>query len=191
MLRTALLAVLVAAPAANATEPVKELLPPAFKKLTQGLWEGTIELELDTPALDRTKMDLSKLPPDARARVEATLKKQEDERAARGNAPRIIKKTKKFCVNDAWLARQDAVSEEGPPGACTSSLVAHTDSRSEVKTECKTPEGQATTLTTIETKSPTEYAGTRNSTGRFGERDSKSMSTFAAHWVAASCGAVK
>ena len=168
-------------------------LPADARKLKLGLWEVTRRSETVSPQIDAGSMDMRGLDAAARARVEAVLKKQAAERAARGGAPEVTTRTKQECLTqEAIDKRQKSFSPEGKGDMnCPPVVKTATASRLVVNGNCAI-EGQAFTFEMeFEVKSPEETLMKMTSNGSYGGHPVRSANTVTSRWLGAACGNAK
>lgn len=178
--------------------------PSDYKTLKPGLWETTLRSENTAAPIDMSAM-MGTLDPASRARVEAVLKRQAAERAARGGAPEVTTKTKKECVTQAVLDKRKLSLNSDRGGSnsmegCTKLLKSRTSSRVVVTGECTVTAdradkadkaGKFTTELTFEIKSPEETFMAAISSGNLGGQPSKTSSSASSRWLGADCGNAK
>jgi hypothetical protein len=182
------LLLLTAAVAVSAFAAEPDLTPPAeWKKLQRGLWEQTLEDERTPPPPMDPEVVTRGLDPEAKKRVLATLEKQK----ARGPGPTTTKHTKKFCVNDEWMAKRGLGNMSEGLDECKAQVISRSASKASYKVECPMPEGHSVIELNLEVKSATEVAMTASSQGTIQGHELKSHSTYTAHFVTVDCAGTK
>jgi hypothetical protein len=184
---------LLSASAHAAPDPAAIGMPSDFRALKPGLWQVTRRSEVTAPPITAASMDLSGLDPAARARVQAVLKRQATERAARGGGPEVNARTKQECLTAEALAKRQSPFERrgGRDDDCPPVVKLRTASRLVVTSQCSV-EGHAFNVEmTFEVKSATETAMTMTSTGADRGQASETNETVSARWVGPACGGVK
>jgi hypothetical protein len=189
--------------AAGPDKPFEFPIPADAYKMKPGLWEETRRSSIDSPPI---KIDTSQFDPATRARVEATLKRQADARAARGGAPESNVRTQKTCRTKSWLADQDKKDGKGRDfGSCPPVVKSNSASRTVFTLQCTQEiplgrgDGPKTTQKVsidaewiFEVKSPEEGTMQMTSTTAMaGEPPRKSVETVTARWLGPDCGNVK
>ena len=175
--------------------------PSDYKKLKPGLWETTIRKEITAPPIDMGPM-MGTLDPAARARVDAVLKRQAAERAARNGAPEFTTKTKKECVTQEIIDKRSLSINPDQRGNnllkdCPPVLKLRTSSRVVVTGECTIAAdkggkaGKFTSEMTFEIKSPEETYTSMTSSGNFGGQASKTSGSASSRWLGSACGNAK
>ena len=171
-------------------------MPSDYKKLKLGLWETTRRSEIATPPIEMSAAQLGTLDPAARARVEAVLKRQAAERAARNGAPEVIVKTAQECVTQEVLDKRNLSPNSDrrgndPMKDCPPVLKTRTANRIVVTGECTIEGGKFSTELIFEVKSPEETFTSVTSSGNFGGRASKTAGSASSRWLGAVCGSAK
>lgn len=143
-----------------------------------GLWEMTGQTESrGTPAISPEV--LSRMPPEARAQVEAMLKSG----AGADLVPRQ-KEVERSCLTAA--DRQPFIPVDN--AVCTIRVVTSTASILETEARCRSEEGVESRVSSrVEAISPDRVVGTN--TMRSGEGQGMTLTTrFEARWISANCG---
>ena len=173
-----------------------------------GLWEQTMKEEkTPQPAIQMSPELLAGMPADARARVEAVLKRQAAERAAQGNSPVVSTKTKRFCITQKQLDEGLKLPEMGrgdleDKTKCSENKLDQSATRLHLKMACSSqpghgekgaPQGEmhSTMELTVVAKSRENYTEDLATEYTFGDQHQRSQTRGEAHWVGASCGNVK
>ena len=168
-------------------------LPADARKLKPGLWEVTRQSENVSPQMDASSMDTSGMDAAAKARVEAVLKRQAAERAARGNAPVVTTRTKQECLTqEAIDKRQNSFTPESKRDlACPPVVKTATASRLVLNGNCSI-EGNAFAFEMdFQVKSPEETVMKMNSNGSYGGHAVRSAHIVTSRWLGAACGNAK
>jgi uncharacterized protein DUF3617 len=145
-----------------------------------GQWESTTTIE----TRGAPPVDLSQLPPERRARMEAALKKQQ------AQGPRKHTHVQKSCVTEEELSRmpfqelEQAMQKEGE--SCKRTVITSTSRRWQEKMECRGRLAITTELS-VEALSRESVKGTLTSHVSGGDRSMDTKGTFAARWVGARC----
>jgi len=175
--------------------------PSDYKKLKPGLWETTLRTEITAPPIDMSAM-IGTLDPAARARVEAVLKRQAAERAARNGVPDVTSKTKQECLTQEVIDKRSlSINSDRRDNNllqnCPPVLKSRTSSRLVVSSECTVAAdkggrgGKFTSEMTFEIKSPEETYTSITSSGNFGGQASKTARSASSRWLGSACGNVK
>ncbi len=191
-----------------ATAQSTEIAAPAdYKRLKLGLWEETRRSEAPSaPAIDPAAIDMSQFTPEERARVGAVLKRQQQERAARGDAPRVSTRTKRSCLTAEKLDREwsktwgDDRSDRNVQ--CKRKVIQSSASRLAVTGECTVADagpkagphgggGSFRTEMVFEIKSPESTSASISTDGQMGNVPLKRREVVEARWVGAECGNIK
>ncbi len=147
-----------------------------------GQWEGTTTIETS----GAPPIDLSQLPPDRRARVEALMKQQE----ARGK--RAHTHHTRHCLTREELSKnpfQDVSDSLGRHGeTCERKVISSTSRRWQGKVTC-TGEAAVTSELSIEAVSTSAVKGSVRTHASNGAHTMDTSSTFSARWVKATCDA--
>jgi hypothetical protein len=159
-----------------------------------GLWESTSTMEMKGPAMPPSAMpqltpeQLAKMPPAARAQVEAMM-------AGRGGAPRTT--TTKSCVTKESLEKALAFGDTSRAN-CTRKIVHSSSDRLEIHLECEPDKMNSTmvadmTVDRVDAEHVKGYGTFKNTgTGPGGAaRTVESKITFNNKWLSADCGDVK
>lgn len=194
--------------AASGLDDLKGRMPSDYKRLKLGLWEETRRSESVTPPVDLSGMDMSHFSPEERARVEAVLKRQAEERKARGDAPRVTTRTKRTCMTAEKMeknmremdpARGDRNDKEVQ---CTYRVKENSSSRLLVASECTIADaglkagpyaggGKFSGEIAWEIKSPEWTIASTSSEGRMGSAPIKNRDVVESHWIGSDCGNVR
>ena len=149
-------------------------------RVKTGLWEVTTT----TQTTGMPPMDMSKLTPEQREKVEAMLKNRAQA------APRTT--TKQECLTQQKL-EQKLFDDEKQSAFCKRTAVTETASLQEFKLECGQPgrEEHGVGSLRIEALNPESVKGTIKMAMAGGANAMNMNSTFTAKWLNASCGDVK
>jgi hypothetical protein len=171
----------------------QQILPPSgFKTLKLGLWEETLSSQAGPhPQIDMSQIDTSSFTPEQRARVEAVLKRQREQAAAKGNAPDVSTKSKQYCLKASDVSRDLLKDLRDDRPGCELREVSRTATRIVVHQECSEKGVQGTMDMSYEVKSPTTLAAEIKTSGALNGREFKRTETMNAHWIGADCGTVK
>ena len=146
-----------------------------------GLWETTVRTESrGTPSIPPEA--LSRMPPEARAQVEAMLRS-----GAAGNLlPPPQTEVERSCLTGA--DRQPFIPVDN--AACTIRVITSTASVLETEAQCRSEEGvESRVASRIEALSPDRVSGTN--TLRTGDGQGMTLTTrLEARWISADCGGV-
>jgi hypothetical protein len=176
--------------AASSQAAVDIPIPADARKLKLGLWEVTSQSESVAPPIDAKSIDMSGLDAAARARVEATLKKQAAERAARGGAPQVTTHTKRECLTQEALdKRQWSLDPENKRDKqCPPTVKTATASRLVLVGNCAIEGMNVAFEMEFFVKSPEETVMKMSSNGNYNGQAIKSANTVTSRWVGAACG---
>jgi hypothetical protein len=168
-------------------------MPADARKLKLGLWEVTRRSEHLSPAIDAASIDTSGMDPAAKARVEAVLKKQAAERAARGGAPEVTTRTKQECLTQEALDKREKsfTSDDRHDMTCPPVVKTATASRLVVSGNCNVDGQKFTYELEFEVKSPEEMIMKRVSSGSFNGHPVGSNDIVTSKWIGAACGNAK
>jgi len=149
-------------------------------RVKTGLWEVTTT----TQTSGMPPIDVSKLPPEQREKIEAMLKSRAQA------APKTT--TKQECLTQEKL-EQKLFDDEKENAFCKRTSVTETASLQEFKLECgdKGREEHGVGSLRIEALSPESVKGTMKMAMAGGANAMNMNSTFTAKWLNASCGTVK
>lgn len=173
-----------------------------------GLWEQVKNDEKTAEsAVQMPPGMLAALPADSRARVEAVLKRQSEEKMARGNSPAVSTKTTRFCITQKALDDGFKVPEmeRGNAAAgmqCSENKLEQSATGMHMKTVCGGQPGhgvkgappgkmQATMEFTMTAKSRETYTVDMIQDVVFGDHSQHSQTHGEARWVGADCGSVQ
>jgi Protein of unknown function (DUF3617) len=161
----------VSLPAAASAEPLD---------VKTGLWESTLTLETS----GAPPIDLSKLPPERRARIEAALKKQE------AQGPRKHTIVDKQCVTQEQLSERPfdtaARNLEKEGESCKTTVLSSTRKRWSGKLTC-TGKAAVTSEWIIDAVSREEVKGVITSHASNDARSMSSKATMSGRWLSAAC----
>jgi len=142
-----------------------------------GLWETTTT----SAASGMPSVDLSKLPPEQRERVEAMMKSRQN------GAPQTH--TQQSCVTKEKLEKEGFQQERRE--GCTQTVTTSTGTVQDVKVVC-TGEHPSTAVAHFEATSPESIKGTIKVTTSAGRGGDMTVNVnIAGKWLATSCGSVK
>jgi Protein of unknown function (DUF3617) len=145
-----------------------------------GQWESTMTLETS----GAPPIDLSQLPPERRARMEAALKKQQ------AQGPHKSTRVTKSCVTQEELSRmpfQDfEKSMEVQGESCKRTVIAATSRRWREKMECSGKLAITAELS-VEALSRESAKGNVTSLARGKDHSMSTKAAFTARWVSAAC----
>jgi len=149
-----------------------------------GLWEITHQTEIAgrPPVPDDV---LARMPPEARARIEAAMKGQGAGGAGGGHASRQ-------CITDQDIDR--GFTPETARQQCTQKVLSQTRTSMEVAVECTSADGQGGTARgTVKwsAASPESMTGTIDMTMTQGAQSTTTHATLKGHWLGTDCGDVK
>ncbi len=173
-----------------------------------GLWEQTTKEEKTPgPAVQLSPEVLAGMPADARARVEAVLKRQAGERAAKGNAPEMSTKTKRFCITPKQLDEGINLPDMGRGDVehntkCSENKLDQSATGLHMKMVCTSqpgngdkgaPQGDMHSVMelTVVAKSRESFTEDLVTDFTFGGQHQHRQVHGEARWVGASCGTVK
>jgi Protein of unknown function (DUF3617) len=142
-----------------------------------GLWEVTAT----TTTSGMPPMDLSGLPPDQRAKIEAAMKKQMGDMAK----PTVTHE----CMTKEKIDKELFGDKDLDP-SCKRTTIAKTPTLQELKVEC-TGKQKMTGTMRFEALTPESVKGTVNMIAEGAGQTMNASSTFSAKWLGASCGDVK
>jgi Spy/CpxP family protein refolding chaperone len=142
-----------------------------------GLWEVTA----NTHASGMPPMDLSGLPTDQRAKIEAAMKKQMGDMAK----PTVTRE----CMTKEKIDKELFGDKDLDP-SCKRTTIAKTATLQELRVEC-TGKQKMTGTMRFEALSPESVKGTVNMVAEGAGQTMNANSTFTAKWLGASCGDVK
>lgn len=208
ILISGLMAAAPTASAASGLESIASKMPSDYKRLKLGLWEETRRSERFSPPSNFGAMDMSGFSPEERARVEAVLKRQAEERKARGNAPEVSTHTKRTCMTAQKLEKNmrgmDLTNgdRQNKDVQCNYQVKQSTASRLVVAGECMVADagpkagsyaggGKFTSEIAWEIKSPESTIASTSSEGKMGSASIKSRDVVESRWISADCGKVK
>ena len=143
-----------------------------------GLWETTVRTETrGTPSIPPEA--LSRMPPEARAQVEAMLRS-----GAAGNLVPPQEEVERNCLTAA--DRQPFIPVDN--AACTIRVITSTASVLQTEAQCRSEEGvESRVASRIEALSPDRVTGTN--TLRTGDGQGMTLTTrLEARWISADCG---
>jgi hypothetical protein len=177
--------------------------PSDLKHVKLGLWEDTIEKDNPSspPGMDfAKKFDTSRLSPEDRARIEAMMKKKQQQIKDRGPTTTI---TKRNCVTQKTLddgkKGLEGIGHDAP--SCTVNVLDNSASKLSFKSDCDMkmenapPEmkngGRMSMTMTVEVKSPELVVMQTSSEANFGGTPMKRHETTTSRWIGAACGGVK
>ncbi len=191
-----------------ATAQTTEIGAPAdYRRLKLGLWEESRRSESPAaPAIDPATIDMSHFTPEERARVGAVLKRQQQERVAGGDAPKVSTRTKRSCLTADKLDREwsktwgDDRSDKNVQ--CKRKVVQSSASRLAVTGECTVANtgpkagpysggGSFRTEMVFEIKSPESTSASISTVGQMGNVPMKRREVVEARWIGADCGNIK
>ena len=167
------MAVTMAIPMAHAAD-----VPMLDVKL--GLWEITTHPQVNGK-LPITDEQLEKLPPDQRAKFEASMQAA----IARGAQPRLFKE----CMTPEKRSRGFSAGSDQSKN-CQQTLVTNTPSEFEMHRECTSEDGKQSTSVHFRVISSDQVSGTVNALISHGTRTMTVNSTMEGKWLGASCGNV-
>lgn len=178
-------------PAAQATPPATKAfqMPSDMKNMKLGLWESTIDSQSPEQDIDPKTLGLEKMPPDQRARMEATLKRQHDEHVKNGYINKATK-IERYCLKPAdfqkdFLSDNSSIEEE-----CKTTEGPRSSSSASYRMDCKSPEGPGVAETSYNVKSPTEVVSEMASKGTIMGKPWETKFKVSSRWVSADCGKV-
>jgi len=146
-----------------------------------GLWEATsVNQMTGMPAMPN--MDLSTLPPEQRARIEAAMKQRQE---ATGGKPHVTK----TCVTQEKLEKDFYQDRQMDP-SCKRTVTASTASLQEISIACS-GEHKMTGTARFEAIDPEHVKGTMHFVSEAGAQPVTVNSTFTARYLGADCGDVK
>jgi hypothetical protein len=157
---------------AHASEPALNLKP--------GLWEITSQAKTsgETPMAEEY---LSKLPPDQRAKLEASMKQM-----MANQAKPVVRKQ---CITEKTLREGMHFTDKSDPN-CKQTILKQTSSEIQVKVEC-TGKTKSTMIGHFKASSPKAYAGTMNGKVTENGRTMTIANTMKGKWLGSDCGNVK
>jgi Protein of unknown function (DUF3617) len=140
-----------------------------------GLWETTVTTKV---AGNMPGMDMSKLTPDQRARMEAAMKQFMGTHTT----------THKSCMTKADLEKASFLGKDEPN--CKTTVVKNTSTMMEAHQVCAGDDARTVDLH-FEAASPTAVTGTIKSTDTTGGKTVNVDGTITARWLSADCGNAK
>jgi Spy/CpxP family protein refolding chaperone len=142
-----------------------------------GLWEVTAT----THASGLPPMDLSSLPPEQRAKIEAAMKKQMNDMAK----PTVTRE----CMTKEKIDKELFGDKDLDP-SCKRTSITRTATVQELKVEC-TGKQKMTGTMHFEALTPEAVKGTVNMVAEGAGQTMNASSTFTAKWLGDNCGDVK
>lgn len=148
-----------------------------------GLWENTVTHSMTgMPAMPAIPPDaLAKMPPEARARVEAMMNKS----GSGGPATNVSK----YCITQEKLDKQTAfdMSQQG----CTRTVVSSTGSKLVMKIHCEQKQATSDGTLVVEAASSDSTKGSMHMVTNAAGQNMNVDFTFSSRYLGPSCGDVK
>jgi hypothetical protein len=172
------------------------VMPDDAKHLKPGLWETTRQTEIAAPPIAPNAALLDGLDAAARARVEAVLKRQGAERAARGGGPEVTTRTTRECVTAEVLAKRklsmdDDQKHHGREESCPPVVKSRTSSTVVVAADCEMEGHKVHIDMRFEIKSPEETITELTGSADIEGHSSHTKATAMSRWLGSACGDAK
>lgn len=145
-----------------------------------GLWQTTVAMQIKGQ-LPISEADLAKMPPDRRAKMEATMKAV----VANAAQPHVVK----TCITAEQLRKGLSFKSEEQP-TCKRTIVTSSSTTWEMHEECS-GDSPRTSIIHFHANSPEVIDGQMNMTMTKGEHTMTSNGTIHGQWLSADCGSVK
>ena len=160
-----------------------------------GLWEGTMQEASTRPPPINADEITKGMTPEQRARVEATLKRQAEQRKAEGDGPETKTMVKRFCITPKQLegdpmGLDDKELAGDREEKCTRRIVTQTPSRVLVRTECAAG-SRAKGELGYEAKSRESFSASYTMDATVQGKPFHRQFTTSARWLGPDCGKVK